>query len=557
MRRRIIPWTLAALMLWACAEDEAGVCPSCPEVPKVATAKEEAAPKDDGIPGPVLDRLRLEAEAARALIEALDVLMDTGGDLAQAKRAYSELSEPARWGGIPILRTLATSLGLVSDDALEILHGGRVDALLGASFEPEDPQGKIVAEAFLEMDQVRADLCGLRRLLDMIAALPEERDLFEPPGTSVSVLAPWDPEGRTHAFVVERLGAPKQKKRVDEMEVFEPASSDDTNFRRRMEQRVVAWDELEVRPFGETRATMAQTHEVYSMDLGPWAEPLFQELRLQQIDADKGLDLLLRATARSASNTRIHAVQAYRRACRILERGCDEKLLEGPVPQTLVEVEPSPKVMAPAKLQGILGARKTGPSAWEQWLDAEEKQRTEGVVMRKRIGRKGGHGRLDEYDQIRDRGALGVVWTAAKRDPDTMFGKPHLSDPASLSATKTGKTTISSGEGRPRVESGKMEVSSGLDRTVVEKYIRKQLGAVKWCYKKALQRNPEFQGKLKVSFVISPRGKVIESKVVETDFNDSEMVDCVETKVLRWRFPSPQDGGVVRVTYPFVFKTAD
>jgi outer membrane biosynthesis protein TonB len=99
-----------------------------------------------------------------------------------------------------------------------------------------------------------------------------------------------------------------------------------------------------------------------------------------------------------------------------------------------------------------------------------------------------------------------------------------------------------------------MEGSGKLDRAVVKQYIRKQLAKIRWCYQKAFQRNPDLEGKLTVSFIISPTGSVMSSKVIATTLNDRDLEGCIEKKILTWRFPAPKGGGVVKVNYPFVLR---
>ncbi|MBM4353524.1 MAG: TonB family protein [Deltaproteobacteria bacterium] len=93
-----------------------------------------------------------------------------------------------------------------------------------------------------------------------------------------------------------------------------------------------------------------------------------------------------------------------------------------------------------------------------------------------------------------------------------------------------------------------------LDREVVKNYIRKQLAKIRWCYQKAFQKNPELEGKLTVSFVISPTGSVMSAKVINSSLGDKELEGCVEQKIMTWKFPAPQGGGVVKVNYPFVLR---
>ena len=102
----------------------------------------------------------------------------------------------------------------------------------------------------------------------------------------------------------------------------------------------------------------------------------------------------------------------------------------------------------------------------------------------------------------------------------------------------------------------KFDMSGGgkLDREVVKEYIRKQLAMIKWCYQTAFQRKPDLEGKLTVSFVISPTGSVMKATVINSTLGDPELHKCIENKVMTWKFPAPQGGGVVKVNYPFVLR---
>jgi len=104
--------------------------------------------------------------------------------------------------------------------------------------------------------------------------------------------------------------------------------------------------------------------------------------------------------------------------------------------------------------------------------------------------------------------------------------------------------------------SAKFDMSGGgkLDRGVVKKYIRKQLAKIRWCYQKAFQKNPELEGKITVSFIISPTGSVMSAKVVASTLGDKDLEGCIEKKIRTWRFPAPSGGGVVKVNYPFVLR---
>ena len=68
-----------------------------------------------------------------------------------------------------------------------------------------------------------------------------------------------------------------------------------------------------------------------------------------------------------------------------------------------------------------------------------------------------------------------------------------------------------------------------------------------------LNQKPKLNGKVAIKFVISPSGSVSTSSVAQSTANDTELETCVAGRVRTWTFPKPKGGGVVIVTYPFIF----
>jgi TonB family protein len=70
-------------------------------------------------------------------------------------------------------------------------------------------------------------------------------------------------------------------------------------------------------------------------------------------------------------------------------------------------------------------------------------------------------------------------------------------------------------------------------------------------------RQPDLQGRVAVRFVISGQGAVASSTVDSSTLGSSSAEQCVAHAVQRIGFPQSDDGGVVIVTYPFMFTSAD
>lgn len=96
-------------------------------------------------------------------------------------------------------------------------------------------------------------------------------------------------------------------------------------------------------------------------------------------------------------------------------------------------------------------------------------------------------------------------------------------------------------------------VIGSLDKELIRKVIRANKGQIKYCYESQLNRFPKLNGKVAVKFVISPAGSVSTSTVSQSTVGNAELEACVAGRVQTWIFPKPKGGGVVIVTYPFIF----
>lgn len=99
-------------------------------------------------------------------------------------------------------------------------------------------------------------------------------------------------------------------------------------------------------------------------------------------------------------------------------------------------------------------------------------------------------------------------------------------------------------------------VSGGLDREVIRRVILSHRVQIRYCYEKQLASNPSLAGKVSIEFVIGADGRVTTARVAEQTLADPEVGRCIQSKVKTWTFPNPKGGGVVVVTYPFLFKPA-
>ncbi|AHI05510.1 hypothetical protein BDW_05010 [Bdellovibrio bacteriovorus W] len=139
----------------------------------------------------------------------------------------------------------------------------------------------------------------------------------------------------------------------------------------------------------------------------------------------------------------------------------------------------------------------------------------------------------------------GVVISTAGRG-----GGKNASGMGGLAAGSTG----SAGVGLIEDES---EIVGGLDREIIAQYIKSQLGQILYCYERQLSASPDLFGKVAVKFTIGPSGSVEQQLIGDTTLKNATVEGCILNRVAAWKFPQPQGGTRVLVTYPFLFKSTN
>jgi TonB family protein len=99
-------------------------------------------------------------------------------------------------------------------------------------------------------------------------------------------------------------------------------------------------------------------------------------------------------------------------------------------------------------------------------------------------------------------------------------------------------------------------VMGSLDKELIRQVIARNRGQIRFCYESLLNRYPKLGGKVAIRFTISATGSVVASSLAQSTANNPELEQCVAGRVRTWQFPQPKGGGVVVVTYPFIFKAA-
>ncbi len=107
----------------------------------------------------------------------------------------------------------------------------------------------------------------------------------------------------------------------------------------------------------------------------------------------------------------------------------------------------------------------------------------------------------------------------------------------------------------PRVRPSNFSTTGSISREAIRRVVQRNLSQVRFCYEQGLQQNPSIEGRVTISWIITPTGAVQASSVQSSTLNNARVETCIANAVSRWSFPSPDGGGVVGVNYPFLLQS--
>ena len=108
----------------------------------------------------------------------------------------------------------------------------------------------------------------------------------------------------------------------------------------------------------------------------------------------------------------------------------------------------------------------------------------------------------------------------------------------------------------PEVVTGPTQVQGSLDKEIIRRIIRRHINEVHYCYQQSLQRKPSLGGRIVLSFLILPQGTTTAVTPANDTVGDPALASCLVQAGRRWLYPAPQGGGIVKVSFPFVFTPA-
>jgi hypothetical protein len=94
----------------------------------------------------------------------------------------------------------------------------------------------------------------------------------------------------------------------------------------------------------------------------------------------------------------------------------------------------------------------------------------------------------------------------------------------------------------------------GLTRDQVYKAVLARQPAIRACYEKELQRNPNLSGAITLTWHINPDGSVKGAKVKSSTMGNAAVESCMVRRIMDIKFPASADGRDTTVgSFPFVF----
>jgi hypothetical protein len=133
----------------------------------------------------------------------------------------------------------------------------------------------------------------------------------------------------------------------------------------------------------------------------------------------------------------------------------------------------------------------------------------------------------------------GGYGTKGKGGGQAGYGKMSLVGSAGTSSIPLGREAL---------------VEGGLDRDLIADVINRHMGQFRFCYEQGLQGTPGLAGRVAVRFTIGSNGQVKTAGIDNTTMNSSMVESCVVSRMKSLKFPLPEGGVDVKVSYPFMFR---
>lgn len=148
-------------------------------------------------------------------------------------------------------------------------------------------------------------------------------------------------------------------------------------------------------------------------------------------------------------------------------------------------------------------------------------------------------------------GVLGQKNPPLGKDLDEIFAADPKATPG-LASDVFGK---GKGDASIGIGGDETEIDGQIDPPIIDAVIKRHLAQIQYCYERELPKKPELAGKIIVNFTIQADGTTLNPRVKSSTMNHAGVEGCIVERFRKIRFPQPRGGGLVTVSYPFLFKS--
>jgi len=213
------------------------------------------------------------------------------------------------------------------------------------------------------------------------------------------------------------------------------------------------------------------------------------------------------------------------------------------------EQEPRPLrvyVAAPRRMEARRGDQRWLEPAFARDFEGERDRRFRELLAR----------------AVPEDAAQRAKWLTVFDEPESRRGRRDLTfreagEQAPVVSTLRRRVVLS-GEWRPRpsprmVSFGEVDVRrrAGLERSIVERVLRRRRRRLFRCYEQGLQRQPTLTGSMTIQLLIGPSGDVPATSVRASDMSSAPLESCVHRELRGWRFPAAERVTIVRLPIRF------
>lgn len=103
----------------------------------------------------------------------------------------------------------------------------------------------------------------------------------------------------------------------------------------------------------------------------------------------------------------------------------------------------------------------------------------------------------------------------------------------------------------------KPTISKGLAPDIVRRVVRQRFSVLRACYEQALAKDPKLAGAVSVTFAIDKTGALKELKVTAATLSSPDVLACTTKIFASMKFPEPEGGARVDVSYPLKFANVE